>query len=95
MLQEDATIAFRLDPDFPRSDVEEIGERLMASGALTPGFIAPPAGLLALEAMLFAEHIEGIPTVLLPDRNVVTRMARVAREGVLGREDRQLGWPLT
>lgn len=87
MLEDDATVMFRLDPRFPLNDVETIGARLMASGALTPGFVPPGVGLLDVRAMLYAERIEQIPTVLLPDRNVVTRMARIARDGGIGRND--------
>src|SRR3546814_19979398 len=36
--------------------------------------------------MLYASRIERLPTVLLPDRNGVTRMARIARDAVVGRE---------
>lgn len=86
-LEEDATILIRIDPRIPRAEVDAIGARLTASGALTAGFIPPDRGLLDLEAMAFAETFERVPTVLLPDRNVVTRMARIAREGRLGRDD--------
>lgn len=87
MLEDDATVMFKLDPRFPIGDVETIAARLAATGALTPGFIAPPAGLLAIPSMLYARHVDGLPTVLLPDRNVVTRMARIARDGNIGRDD--------
>lgn len=85
--EEDAFIMFRPDPRLPIADVETIAARLDASGALTPGFVAPEAGLLSIHTMMYAEHVEKLPTLLLPDRNVVTRMARIAREGILGRED--------
>lgn len=88
MLEDDATVLFRLDPRFPFDDVEAIGARLMASGALTPGFVPPAVGLLTVQAMLYADRIERLPTVLLPDRNVVTRMARIARDGSVGRGDK-------
>lgn len=86
-LEDDATILIRIDPRLPRADVDAIGARLIASGALTPGFIPPGRGLLDLEGLAFAETMEGLPTVLLPDRNVVTRMARIARDGTIGRDD--------
>lgn len=86
-LEEDALIMFRPDPRLPIADVEMIGARLEASGALTPGFIAPEAGLLSIQTMMYAEHVDELPTILIPDRNVVTRMARIAREGILGRDD--------
>lgn len=87
MLEDDATVLFGLDTRFPCEDVQAIGARLMASGALTPGFVPPTAGLLTVQAMLYADRIERQPTVLLPDRNVVTRMARIARDGAIGRDD--------
>lgn len=87
ILEPDASVVFSLDPRFPLEDVERIGTRLMATGALTPGFVPPAAGLLAVHSMLYAERIERVPTVLLPDRNVVTRMARIARDGSIVRDD--------
>ena len=87
MPEADATVLFGLHPRFPLDDVEAIGARLMATGALTPGFVPPAAGLFTVQAMLYAHRIERLPTVLLPDRNVVTRMARIARDGAVGRED--------
>lgn len=87
MLEDDATVLFGLDPRFPFEKVEAIGARLMASGALTPGFVPPAAGLLTVRTMLHADRSERLPTVLLPDHNVVTRMARIARAGLIGRDD--------
>jgi len=86
-LEDDATVMFGLDNAFPVEDIQAIAGRLEASGMLTAGFIPPTAGLLAIPSMLYAEKIEGIPTILLPDTNVTTRMARIAREGRVGRED--------
>lgn len=72
MLEDDATVLFGLDPRFPFEDVEAIGAPLMASGTLTPGFVPLATGLLAVRAMLYADRIERLPTVLLLDRNVVS-----------------------
>lgn len=74
-------IIIRLDPDFPLEDVEAIGVRLMASGALVPGYVPPDAGLLSIAAFRFNQDICQTETRLLPDRNLVSRMARLARDG--------------
>lgn len=83
MLEKDATVVIELDPDFPVEDVRTIADRLGASGAVVPGFIPPGAGLLTFEALAYASYVECTPTVVLPDRNIVSRMARAARDGVV------------
>jgi hypothetical protein len=83
MLEENATVMIALDPEFPFDDVEAIGARLGDSQALVPGFIPPSAGITSLEALLYAEHVERTTTIILPDRNIVSRMARAARDGVV------------
>ena len=76
-----------LNPDFPLADVETIASRLEASGGLHPGFIPPPVGALNLGAVFYAQH-EGWSLVVLPDRNLVSRMARIARDGALLKRDK-------
>jgi len=80
-LEEDATVFFRIAPDFPREDVEFIASRLAASNSLVPGFIPPSAGPISLEALLYAELIDETGTVVLLDRNIASRMAKITREG--------------
>ncbi|WP_448664136.1 hypothetical protein ACG3SL_05505 [Sphingomonas sp. CJ20] len=86
-MEEDAEFLFRFDPDFPVADVNEIGRRLTESKALIPGWIVPEVGAFDIRAVVVAEHFDGWSTVLLPDRNIISRMARVAREGVIGTKD--------
>ena len=43
--------------------------------------------MLDVRAIFYAERFQRHPTVLLQDRNVVTRMARIASEGGIGRDD--------
>lgn len=78
----------RFDAGFPRADVEALGLELMAAGVLAPGFIPPAAGLLRLDAIFFARDAQGYETVVLPDRNLVSRIARVARDGHAGTQDK-------
>ncbi len=54
MLEEDATVMLGPDPRFPLADVEAIGAQLIATRALTSGFVATGAGLLTVQAMLKA-----------------------------------------
>lgn len=77
----DTAYIVHFEPDFPRGDVETLGKELMDSGVLAPGFIPPPAGLLNLGAVVYAKDHQGYDTVFLPNRNLVSRMARVARDG--------------
>jgi hypothetical protein len=83
MLEEDATVMIALDPDFPVGDVRIIANRITSSGTLVPGFIPPDFGFLAFEALVYAAYVDRTATVILPDRNIVSRMARVARHGVV------------
>lgn len=76
-----------LDPDFPLADVEAIASRLDASGGVHPGFIPPSVGALNLGAVFYAQH-EGWSLVVLPDRNLVSRMARIAQDGALAKRDK-------
>lgn len=76
------------EPGFPRSDVEALGKELVEEGVFAPGYIPPAAGLLHLDAMVYAKDEQGYDTIFLPDRNLVSRMARVARDGHAELQDR-------
>jgi hypothetical protein len=78
---DDDLFIIRLDPKFPLEDVEAIGARLTASGALVPAYVPPNDGLLSIVAFRLNQDIYRSETRLLPDRNLVSRMARLARDG--------------
>ncbi len=84
----EARYIVRFEEGFPRQDVEALGAELMDSGVLAPGFYPPPAGLLNLDAIVYAKDEQGYDTVFLPDRNLVSRMARVARDGHADLQDK-------
>lgn len=86
-MEEDAEFLFRFDPDFPIDAVEEIGRRLTESKALIPGWIVPEVGAFDIRAVVVGEHYDGWSTILLPDRNIISRMARIAREGAIRTRD--------
>lgn len=73
----DEHITIYLDTRFPLDDVNSIAARLVASKALVAGYTPPPVGMLNVGAMKF-EKMSGCSFILLPDRNIVSRMARVA-----------------
>jgi hypothetical protein len=80
-----------LGRNFPLDDVSAIGNTLTNSGALVAGYIPPKVGLLAIEGFFYAKDLEDITTTILPDRNLVSRMARIARSGL----DDPLDFPTT
>ena len=71
-----------LDPNFPLDDIERISRFLSESRCLVPGFHPPTVGLLDVAGMYYAREVDSLQTVMLPDRNLVTRMAKIARDGI-------------
>ena len=82
MLEEDAEVMLWLEPDFNIDEVRAIAEKLEASGAFVPGYIPAPGGFLAMETIAYTTFVEKAETILVPDRNVVSRMAAIARNGM-------------
>jgi len=66
--------------DVPRGPLNQIGRRLETSGCVIPGFQPPDIGLLHGDALVYAQKAEGLNYTLLIDRNIVSRVAKVARE---------------
>lgn len=77
---EDAAIFL---PGFPYDDLKEISGVLAKAELLVPGYIPPEIGLYDLQGFLYEHHICGTKTVLLPDRNIVSRLARAAQGGTV------------
>jgi hypothetical protein len=75
-------IFFVLPEAFPIEDVLAIGKTLTDSEVLVPGYIPPNVGLLAMDALFFSKDLQGITTTILPDCNLASRMARIARFGL-------------
>jgi len=66
-----------LPPDFPYMELRALGENLEADGVFVPGYLPPPMGLCHPDAFIFEAQFEEIQTILLPDRNIVSRMAKI------------------
>ncbi len=67
-----------LPPHFPYSELRALGEVLEVDGVFVPGYRAPPVGLCNPDAFIFEAQFEEIQTILLPDRNIASRMAKIA-----------------
>lgn len=78
---ENGTFTLLLKDSYPLNDTLQIGRMLTESTALVAGWILPERGLLDLMALAHAMFAEQYRITVLPDRNIVSRMAEVAREG--------------
>ncbi|MHB1359397.1 MAG: hypothetical protein ACYCWC_07410 [Rhodocyclaceae bacterium] len=67
-----------LPPNFPYIELRTLGEMLEAEDVFVPGYRPPPVGLCHPDAFIFGAMFEKIQTILLPDRNIVSRMAKIA-----------------
>lgn len=66
-----------LPPNFPYAELIIVGEMLEAENVFVPGYKAPPVGICVPDAFIFEAEFEDIRTILLPDRNIVSRMAQL------------------
>ncbi|WP_141656712.1 hypothetical protein [Gulbenkiania indica] len=66
-----------LPPGFPYMELRTIGEMLEAERVFVPGYRPPPVGLCHPDAFIFEAQFEEIQTILLPDRNIASRMAKI------------------
>lgn len=76
-----------LPSDFPIDEYEELANFLVKSGVLVPAFIPAEVGLLSLGAVFYASEMDRLNTILVPDRNIVSRLVKVVREGGVGSRD--------
>ena len=66
-----------LPPDFPYMELRVLGAMLEADDVFVPGYQPPPVGLYHPDAFIFEAQFEKIQTILLPDRNIASRMAKI------------------
>jgi hypothetical protein len=69
--------AVQFPPDFPLDDMIQIASDLTADGGVVAGYIPAERGLLDLVVMKYSE-LMGETTIILPDRNLISRMAAIA-----------------
>lgn len=66
-----------LSPNFPYMELRALGEVLDAERVFVPGYRPPPVGLCHPDAFIFEAQFEKVQTILLPDRNIASRMAKI------------------
>lgn len=66
-----------LPPGFPYMELRALGEMLEAAGVFVPGYRPPRLGLCHPDAFIFEAQVDEIQTILLPDRNIASRMAKI------------------
>lgn len=71
------TVLLELPEDFPYSDLLGIAAILRRADVFVPGFIPADIGLYDIRGYLFAAQVSGKSLILLPDRNIVSRLAKV------------------
>lgn len=76
---EDFSMLLTFPPDYPLADLYALSERLADTDVCVPGYVPPPIGLFHPDGYFYDQHIERSKTILIPDRNVVSRMAQLAR----------------
>ncbi|WP_421863528.1 hypothetical protein [Parvibaculum sp.] len=75
-------ISIYLSDQFPLTDVVSLGRFLERQSCLIPAYVPPPVGLLDIAGLLYARDVERVAIEILPDRNLVSRIVSIAREGV-------------
>lgn len=68
-----------LPPDFPYTQLQEIANLLRQADVFVPGYIPPPVGLYDVDGFIHRAWVDERETILLPDRNIVSRLAQVAK----------------
>lgn len=63
--------------NYPYMELLALGEMLQAEGVLVPGYQRPPVGLCHPNAFIFEASFDNTKTILLPDRNIASRMAKI------------------
>lgn len=66
-----------LPPNFPYMELLALGEMLQADEVFVPGYQPPSVGLCHPNAFIFEANFDNAQTILLPDRNIASRMAQI------------------
>lgn len=84
----DDMVLVTLPADFPCADLLEVAQILERGGVFVPGFIPPEVGLYDPAGYLFASEVEDKSLILLPDRNIVSRLAKATIGGPVDDQQR-------
>lgn len=78
------TTAILLPGRFPVEDLEQVCASLAKVDPFVPTFEPNGYGLYSVEGQLWALSVEKVETTILPDRNIASRMAQIARGEAIG-----------
>ncbi|MEO6276325.1 hypothetical protein [Roseateles sp.] len=82
---ENLEAAIRLPAGFPVEDIEQICSLLAEVDPFVPAFEPNGFGLYSLAGQVWSLQFEEVETVILPDRNIASRMAQIARGEAIGK----------
>ncbi|WP_165651486.1 hypothetical protein [Burkholderia gladioli] len=74
-----STNVLMLPPDFPYRELQAVSAILEHADVFVPGYIPGATELYDPDAFIYQSWVERAETVVLPDRNIVSRLASVAR----------------
>ncbi|HEY2395806.1 MAG TPA: hypothetical protein VGH81_07515 [Rudaea sp.] len=75
------TVILQMPADFPYADLHAVAALLAQTQVFVPGFAPAPDGLYSPESYLFQRRVNDVEFVILPDRNLASRMVRVGLGG--------------
>lgn len=79
-------VAIRLPHGFPVEDIEQLCSMMAAADPFVPAFEPSSYGLYSLVGQVWSLQVEETKTILVPDRNVASRMAQIAKGMAIGKE---------
>lgn len=86
ILNEGGSIQLMLH-DYPVEDLRLIAEKLEKSISLVTGFISNQSGFLSVPDLIANQMIDKTEIVFLADRNIINRISRIAKTGILDIND--------
>lgn len=74
--EEETTFMVQLPADFPLADIQQIALILEKADVFVPGYIPPDVGMYHLMGHFYGSMVDNVSLILLPDRNIVSRLAK-------------------
>jgi hypothetical protein len=74
--EEDMAFMVQLPTDFPLADLQQIASVLAQADVFVPGYVPPDIGMYHLMGYFYGSMVDKVSLVMLPDRNIVSRLAK-------------------
>lgn len=78
-------VAVQLPDQFPAEELEQVCALLAEFDPFVPAFTPNGYGLYSLRGQVWSLEVEEVEVVILPDRNIASRMAQIARGEAIGK----------